>query len=227
MKLACISDIHGKWKKPKYPDADILIFAGDILRNYAHDRLADATVQLSELKRLNKFLSKLKDKYKEIVIVSGNHDFVFERMPTAARLVLTNAIYLQDEEIIINGIKFYGSPWQPYFCNWAFNFPDHRLNMFRARAHARKCWSEIPNDTNVLITHGPPHEVLDLCWDGRLVGCLYLKERLQNLTQLKAHIFGHIHYSYGQHKKNQTTFVNAAACDENYNPTNPIQVIEI
>lgn len=236
--IACASDIHGMWDQIEYPKADFLVFAGDILKNYSYDRDQDAIDQVGELTKLNNHLFWLKDEgiYKEVIIVAGNHDFAFERLPKLARKQLSDVIYLQDEAITLGGsdgelIKFYGSPWQPWFYNWAFNFPNHKTMDYERMAHAalctRMCWALIPDDTDVLITHGPPRDILDMCYDGTHPGCEHLKERLIKLPKLKAHIFGHIHFSYGQKKISRTQFVNAAVCGENYRPNNPIQVITI
>lgn len=238
MKVAGVSDIHGMWDQISYPPADILCFAGDILKNYSYDRRQDAFVQLEELAKLNAFLGNLKDSgtYKEIFVVAGNHDFVFEHLEKYAREMLTNAVYLQDETVNFGGPdgkiwKIHGSPWQPWFYDWAFNFPDHNANFFRARAHAQSTWAMIPDDADILVTHGPPEGLLDQCYDGQRVGCRYLRERITDL-KLHLHIFGHIHYSYGTKVlggfgPHSTIFMNAAACGEDYKPDNPIQVVEV
>jgi Icc-related predicted phosphoesterase len=228
MKIAVASDTHGMWDSLNYPAADVLVFAGDILRNYSRDRHMDAHQQLLELDRLNDFAAQLiaRGDYKHIVLVAGNHDFVFQRINKEARKALTNITYLQDEEVIIDGVKFYGSPWQPWFYDWAFNFPNPGINAARARSHARVCWAKIPSDTNVLITHGPPKDILDAVVYGDHVGCPYLRDRVDSLEKLKLHCFGHIHYSYGIQGHNPI-FLNAAVCGENYKPDNPIRMVNI
>jgi len=219
-----------------YPKADFLVLAGDILGNYHMSRgdYTEIASQLNELELFNDFCGKLKalGKYREIFFVAGNHGWVFQKSGRLARERLTNVVYLQDESVNIGGpdggiIKIYGSPWQPAFCDWAFNFPDHNANFFRARAHARACWEQIPSDTQILITHSPPQGILDETVRGMHAGCDYLKERLQVLMHLKLHVFGHIHYSYGHTWVSNTAFVNASVCGEDYLPNNPIQVIEI
>lgn len=232
MKIACVSDTHGSWRVLDYPEADILIFAGDILQNYGEARgyPSELSWQLKEVEELDDFCKKLG--YKQVILVAGNHDWAFEKCNKLCRDRLNYITYLQDESITIADydgslVKFYGSPWQPWFWDWAFNFPDHNVNFFRARDHAVNCWEQIPHDVDVLITHGPPHSILDEVESGMHVGCTWLKERLNSLKYLKLHTFGHIHHSYGQAKIGETCFVNAAACNEAYRPVNPIQVIEI
>lgn len=250
--IATISDIHGMWgrhagsdlKDPKrkplefddYPEADFLIVAGDFLGNYwpgrgAHGEIAQ---QLNELEALDRLCGQLKYEgvYKEVFIVAGNHDWCFEKSNKLSRNRIKNAVYLQDEAVNVGTpeggiVKIYGTPWQPFFCDWAFNFPDHYADFFRARAHARRCWDLIPEDTQILITHGPAHGILDETYEGLHVGCTWLKERLQHLPHLRLHVCGHIHHSRGQKKIGSTLFVNAAICGEDYAPTNPIQVVKI
>jgi Icc-related predicted phosphoesterase len=246
MKIACMSDVHGMWGERVenkdgedtwktdivYPPADVLVLAGDILSNYSSSRIEDSLVQLGEINALNTFLgTKIADgTYKEVIVVAGNHDFAFQLRPEAKAL-MTNVHYLQDSQVVVDGVKFWGSPWQPWFWDWAFNFPNHHENHARAKAHAKGTWDMIPDDTNVLITHGPPLGILDKTYRGQEVGCQYLRDRVGDLN-LKAHIFGHIHHSYGQRTMNAfglypTTYVNAAVCGENYQPNNLIQVVEV
>lgn len=243
VKIAGMSDIHGMYAKEKdppnsgefeseivYPPADILCVAGDILKNYIYGAKQDGLIQLGELAVFNRFLGWLKKEgiYKEIVVVAGNHDYTFQQCPKEARAILTNAIYLEDSGADIMGLKFWGSPWQPHFFDWAFNFPQ---SFPASKHHAEGTWAMIPDDTDVLVTHGPPYGILDMTYRGQEVGCPYLHRRVCELS-LRLHIFGHIHYSYGTRVvggfgPKPTTFMNAAVCGEDYKPTNPIQVVEV
>jgi len=244
MKIASISDVHGMWNKIEhFPPADVLVCAGDLLANAGFGYFTkdeEAAYQLTELKAFHDFLKAFKDSghYKEVVVVAGNHDWVFERRNADARAILTDVIYLQDDSAVIDGVKFHGSPWQRWFWDWAFNLPNHDENFYRYRAHATKIYDLIEDDVNVLVTHGPPHEVgvqpssgllgLDYVPRGMNVGDPIMAKRCDKLEHLKAHIFGHIHCGYGQF----TDFkgcqnVNTAICNEAYEPDNPVPVIEI
>ena len=101
-----------------------------------------------------------------------------------ARSWITNAHYLCDESLTLDGVKFYGSPWQPRFFDWAFN-KDRG-------APLKAIWDKIPLDTDVLITHGPPHGILDLTFDKIKAGCEELLLAVQRIKP-KVHVFGHIH----------------------------------
>ena len=55
--------------------------------------------------------------------------------------------YLQDSSVTIGGLKIWGSPWTLFFFDWAFNLYEDQL---------REKWEEIPEDTDIIVTHGPP-----------------------------------------------------------------------
>jgi Icc-related predicted phosphoesterase len=155
------------------------------------------------VERFNDWLGCLPHKHK--VIVAGNHELDWSDKKAA---LLTNAIYLQDSGTDIEGIKFWGSPWQPEFNRWEFNLPRG--------AELAKKWALIPADTDVLITHGPPQGILDKCHpEGYSLGCRDLMQRVEQLRPL-LHIFGHVHGGYGSQQWNGTKFINAAMLDEAY-----------
>lgn len=227
MKIAAASDVHGLWCGLDYPEADLLIFAGDLFDYYDRNQKRNAREQLGELKQFNSFLETIKERYQQIICIAGNHGFVFQHYLDEARKELTNALYLQDEATSFGDYKIYGSPYQPYFGGWAFNFPDHNDNFFRARAHARKCWEAIPDDTNILITHSPALGILDETARGLNVGCQYLGERIDQLENLALHIAGHIHAGRGSEERQGVLHVNAANCYQHSKLKYPITLIEI
>jgi len=57
---------------------------------------------------------------------------------------------------------------------------------------AQDLWSQIPADTGILITHGPPLGYMNK--DG--LGCEELRKALWRVKPL-AHIFGHVHEGHG------------------------------
>ena len=214
MRIVCISDTHNCNEQIDVPDGDILIHCGD----------ATITGTVEEVKGFNAWFSALPHRHK--IFVAGNHDWLFERNNEFARTLLSTQIsYLQDSFAEIDGLKIYGSPWQPRFFDWAFN-----LN--RGYELAEK-WKLIPDDTDILITHGPPNGILDLVprrgWDEN-TGCEELRKRVEaiaELGRLKLHVFGHIHCGYGTLEEFGVKFVNASICDEQYNPTQPPIVIDL
>ena len=199
IRIVCISDTHGRHKKLKIPEGDILIHAGDITNMGA----------LDEVIKFNKFLGTLPHPHK--IIIAGNHDFAFEYSPEETQAVITNAIYLQDQEVTIEGVRIYGSPWQPRFHDWAFNLDRG--------AAIREKWDLIPEGLDILVTHGPAFGQGDIVNDGGHAGCEDLFLAIKR-TQPKFHVFGHIHGGYGIFESEKTTFINASSCDEDYRPIN-------
>jgi Icc-related predicted phosphoesterase len=151
--------------------------------------------------------------YSHLVMIAGNHDFGFEKEP--GRYVQEckdrNIILLNDSGYDMGGIKVHGSPIQPWFHSWAYN--RHR------GADIKRHWDMIPEDTEILITHGPPHMILDDVRPGSVyrdnVGCEELAKRILQ-TKVKLHVFGHIHESAGYKYLDGRTYVNASSLDGMY-----------
>lgn len=207
MKLVCISDLHGQIKNIDIPDGDVLIIAGDICKGST----------IAELKSLNIYLGSLPHRHK--ILIAGNHDFGMEKLGKwAVAKLFTHAHYLEDAGITIDGVHFWGSPWQPVFFDWAFNLP-------RGEPLAEK-WARIPDHTDVLITHGPPYTILDTTRQGQPVGCADLLAAVQRIKP-RLHVFGHIHESYGQQEIDGIRFVNASILDVGYKAVNLPVIIEL
>ncbi len=205
LRLVLLSDTHTIHRKIQIPDGDILIHAGDMLL-FGKDKILDD---------FDDFLGTLPHRHK--IVIAGNHDYCFQNMSEVSRKRLTNAIYLQDEEVALQGIKFYGSPWQPWFGNMAFNLPRG--------AALRQKWELIPPDVDVLITHTPPFGYGDLTSRGEHVGCHDLAEAVGHI-QPKLHVFGHVHEAAGTMKEGKTTSVNASVCDLSYQSAHPPVMFE-
>ncbi len=153
---------------------------------------------LEQLEEVALWLRGLPHRHK--IVVAGNHDRAFETTPAPARRIFEGLIYLQDAAIEIEGVSFYGSPWQPWFHSWAFN-------VHRGPGLAEK-WAKIPMNTDVLITHGPPKGIGDRCGMDERAGCEDLLARVREVEP-KLHVFGHIHQDRGIWTHGPTTFVNA------------------
>jgi Icc-related predicted phosphoesterase len=205
MKLICISDTHGYHTKLRLPAGDVLIHSGDMTARSNVEEVRDF---------LNWFGSQ---PHPHKILVAGNHDRLFENEPEmAAHLMPKSVTYLQDTSCIVMGKKIHGSPVTPAFMDWSFN-------RSRGRDIARH-WNMIPNDTDILITHGPAFGILDHNERGQNCGCEELRKRVQAI-QPKLHVFGHLHGGFGQAKLGRTQMVNAAICDDDYRPVNPPSVV--
>jgi Icc-related predicted phosphoesterase len=200
MRIIAISDTHALHESMAVPDGDVLVHAGDLTRRG----------ELEAVVALNDYLGRLPHRHK--IVIAGNHDFCFEREPEQCARLLTNAVYLQDAALTIDGVRFYGSPWQPWFYDWAFNL--------QRGPQIREKWLLIPRDTDVLITHGPPYGHGDLTSRNERAGCEDLLEIVEQIGP-RVHIFGHIHEGAGVTRNERTTFVNASICDLGYRPVNP------
>ena len=233
MRLVLISDTHGWHRQLKIPSGDVLIHAGDYSRHGQYPELEDFVCWLAGLPHKHK------------IFIAGNHDICLEAMTGVdhnliASMAKTGKIkdkrgnllgseglhYLRDSSVEIDGKLFYGAPWQPEFCDWSFQ---------RARgSEMAEKWKLIPDNVDVLISHGPPYGHGDLCppymsTHQRNAGCLELLHRIKEVEP-KIHICGHIHCGYGITESDEcpkTIFVNASTCTEEYKPDHPAIVIDL
>jgi Icc-related predicted phosphoesterase len=199
LRIVAMADTHLQHDGLVVPDGDILVHAGDMLQHGSLDELARAA----------DFLRALPHPIK--IVVAGNHEICLERLPAEARAMLEGFVYLEDEAVTIDGLVFYGSPWQPKFRIWAFGAA-------RGAELASK-WAKIPERVDVLVTHGPPHGFGDrIHWKGqdRHVGCVDLLARVR-VVQPRLHLFGHIHQDRGRWSEGPTTFANVTT-DEGASP---------
>ena len=217
-KITFISDTHTKHDKVNgfLPGGDILIHAGDLTgRGY-----------LNEIDDFLKWFDKI-DNYDTKIFIAGNHDFGFEDNPNQIKSLLTEyktVDYLQDDLLLVGKgdyedmIKIWGTPWQPEFHNWAFNLPRGEK--------LKEKWDMIPTNTDILITHGPPHGKLDYVpYSNMNVGCEELIKRVNEIKP-KINVFGHIHEGYGYVFDGNTHFINAAVLNGRYEFQNkPINVL--
>jgi len=209
MILTIISDTHNNHKKVTgdLPGGDLLIHAGDLSSmGYEH-----------EIREFAKWFNSL-DNYTSKVFISGNHDWGFQNNDEKIKEIIgfyKDINYLEDDFMgIIEGggpeVKIWGSPWQPEFYDWAFNLP-------RNGDELKAKWDMIPDDIDILITHGPAWGILDDV-EGRRgyhLGCELLAERIKQIKP-KIHICGHIHSGYGHYYDGHTHYFNAAVLNERY-----------
>lgn len=208
MQIVAVSDTHGKHRDLKIPDGDVLIHAGDVTRGGTKEQVVDFLEWFAVQRHTHK------------IFVAGNHDFFFEQADSVmiSSVIPDGIVYLNDSSIEINGVKFWGSPITPWFNNWAFN---------RNRgSEIKKHWELIPNDTDVLITHGPPFGILDETVYGKRTGCEELLLRVYYVKP-KFHIFGHIHEDHGSFTKGETSFVNASVLDDWYEMKNEPVILDL
>ena len=211
MRITLISDTHTKHDELSYdpldlPGGDLLIHAGDIM---------NSGFKKQEIHEFCKWFEA--QDYEHKIFIAGNHDRMFENYPLESNTIVNNydVTYLQDDEDIIDGVKIYGTPWQPWFYDWAFNLPKGGPGLYSK-------WEAIPKDTDILITHGPPQDHLDMSgppYNEPHLGCAMLRVKV-DAQPPKIHVFGHIHGGYGYKFSNGTHFFNASVLNERYEYTN-------
>ena len=221
IRIICISDTHTYHNKIELPEGDVLIHAGDF----------SFTGTPGELDSFNTWL--IKQDFKHKLIIYGNHELSLDPNKTPYfqnyRDMITEGKVLFNTLVEIDGIRFWGSPYTPEFCNWAFSYSPEE---------AEDMWSEIPQ-CDVLITHGPPAGILDKSHPGGIsLGCEELREKVLEIKP-RLHAFGHIHggygnlvYDYGRcnctNGRNDTiTFLNASVVDEAYKVRNKPHVFDL
>ncbi|MCC7510304.1 MAG: metallophosphatase domain-containing protein [Planctomycetes bacterium] len=210
MRLVCISDTHGRHDHLLLPPGDVLVHAGDFCG------VGDA----DDIREFARWFHR--QPFAHRVVVAGNHDLLFESDPVTALQLLRSGCpgvhYLHDSGVEIDGLRYWGSPWQPRFMNWAFNLERGEP--------MRQVWARVPDEIDILITHGPPHGILDRTRHGDRVGCEELLAALPRI-QPRVHIFGHIHEGAGQLKAGGVHYVNASSLDATYSTMHPAMVLEV
>lgn len=218
MKLVVISDTHTMHKKLTIPECDVLIHCGDFTHQGKYWKVKDFLGWFNEQPGKRK------------VLIAGNHEQTFDRdhgaYNAACRDLACNLYdsidYLENQELVIDGIKFYGTPWTPWFYDWGFNgIIDRNLPFTHNGSRGlTKVYSEIPKDVQVLICHGPPNQVLD--WSERgdeRTGSVEMRKLTSggDLLQLRLYLCGHIHESRGVEVcDGGITFINASSLSRDY-----------
>lgn len=216
MKLVLISDTHEMHEQVTIPPCDVLIHAGDLT-----GRGSPARTQMA-LEWLDRQPAK------HVICIAGNHDFFFQNYPDAAKDLLANTRvkYLENSGTEIDGVIFWGSPMTPEFLNWAFMYS-------RENGEGEDIWGQIPYNLDVLITHGPPHGILDKAEkDGAYLGCRDLYYAV-NQVKPRIHVFGHIHGGYGTNAtvgtdwQRKPVYYNASVVNEAYQVVNKPWEVEL
>ena len=209
MKITLISDTHTRHHEitNDLPGGDLLIHSGDFMNSGRN---------IEDIKSFCKWFDSL-DQYTHKVFIAGNHDRMFQEDPERAMEIVNsykNITYLQDSWVEVGDdnekCKIYGSPWQPWFYDWAFNLQRNGIGL------AGK-WEAIPEDTDIVVTHGPAYGMVDTVAGRQYdnLGCELLRERL-DLIKPSIHTCGHIHTGYGHTLNEGTHYFNAAVLDERY-----------
>lgn len=201
MRILHLSDTHGAHRRLRnLPEADIVVHSGDFC-------------MVGEQREALDFLGWFCDlPYRHKIFICGNHDDCLYGANIDG--LDNNVHYLCNSGIEIDGVRFYGVPM----------FNDDCASPRQARYYA-----EIPDDTDVLITHSPAYGILDLDDSEKEFihyGSDDLLKRLPEIHPL-AHLFGHVHRQHGITEQNGIVFSNGAIMNDDYTNFNTPNIIEI
>lgn len=208
--IVCISDTHTYHKRVVVPAGDILVHAGDFCGR--GDPL--------EVGHFLDWMEGLPHKVK--IVVPGNHDICVANDEEVRKEFAKSGIHLLiDEEYIDyrSGLHFYGVPWTPDFYpdTWSFQY-------CQAGCTPEEIWNKVPDCTDVIISHGPPHGCADqiIPHVNQHLGSEVMRDCIHDRKDtLQGVICGHIHGGYGHHKNEDgVSIINAAINTEAYMPTN-------
>jgi Icc-related predicted phosphoesterase len=213
-RITCIADLHEHLVE--IPACDLLLIAGDVSFAFKGNLRAKQTFLAGPFADwLNRVPAE------EIVLVAGNHDQSIEQwgIPDGLR-----SHYLQDEGIELFGLKIWGSPWQPWFHDWAFNAPRRHGEVFLASK-----FEPIPAGTDIIVGHGPPLGYGDLT--ARPGGNAHVGSSAMTATLRRVRprlmVCGHIHRAYGRYRLDETEVINASLVDNEYRPVNAVMMFEL
>ncbi len=242
MKAILLSDSHGNFKqvlpflnKAVQDKIDLIIHSGDISPHFLTDggygSYSDREGQKKYfIQKWCKFLNQ--NKSIKMVMIAGNHDFFLSDLRDKPKFydwdfnrdndvksigyipsdvvqnIPDNLVLLNSTSINIFGLNIYGDSWTPYFYNWAFNL----------KINDKSHWKDIPDNVDILITHGPPYGILDKNEHGKGMNCgdINLLQQIEsNRIKPMLHVFGHIHCNRPYTINDESIFVNASLCQEN------------
>ena len=199
LTIVAISDTHQLHREVEVPPGDLLIHAGDFTM---FSRSAAAILDF------NVWLGELPHRWK--TVVPGNHEFFLES-DVSRRKLIGSATMLIDESVEIMGLKIWGSPMTPLY-GGAFGRSSEQDRV--------RVYSQIPTDTDILVTHGRPFGILDQVPGSDFhTGCRQLLAAVRRIKPM-LHVFGHAHAGYGMLSTLDTLFVNAALPGKGFDLSN-------
>jgi len=188
MKIACISDTHGRKLDVLPSDIDVFVHCGDWSNSGSKEETLTFLKQIDTVD------------VEHILICPGNHDiWVGQNIEESKELFKqAGALLLIDEPLQINGFNFYSMPWVPICGPWEFTLGSSELTSKSAL---------IPDNLDCLITHGPSYGILDKNKYNSPCGAISLTNAVLSKNP-RYHVHGHIHESKGISKLGDTTVVN-------------------
>lgn len=220
IRILCFSDTHGEHASldpSSFQPCDLVIFAGDLSMFGNPSEVSSFKNWFHSIKCPNKLL------------IAGNLDLTFDterldhfkdkiysyvktdvKLETVKSTFLQNADFIYAEHnsveltVLDHPIKIFASPYTPEFMDFGFQY--------KGKEQAQSLWDQIPNDIDILVTHGPPHNICDQSTSGFHCGCEVLRNAIER-TKPSLSVFGHIHEAYGNETIDDTLFCNVALVD--------------
>ncbi|KAK7754119.1 hypothetical protein SLS62_003965 [Diatrype stigma] len=206
-RFLIISDTHSEDNpSSRQQSADVAIHCGDLTEE---SKIKEFRVTLELLKNIQAPLK---------LVIAGNHDFTLD-LPTFKGNI-ENSPDALDPELVqrefghygevqqlfedakVHGIHLlhegthqfeldngalltvYASPYTPSHESWGFSYRPQQHDFL------------IPASADVVVTHGPPHGIMDTNAAGKRAGCPNLFAAVAR-AQPKLHCFGHMHEGWG------------------------------
>lgn len=238
------SDTHNHAQELVIPPCDLFIHAGDISLNGNPDELLAFMLWLGTQTQI-----------KHKIIVPGNHDRYYMKLrknyysPNNYIGKELLAFDRDDTEVLLNhsteymGLKIFGSAWSNFFFDWAFNGLEPKPGVGNHyyggpggcspdtdHPMLKNIYDSIPDDTNIIISHGPPsipNIFIDRNLEGEQIGSVELYNRCKTLPNLHTLICGHIHEGRGSYKDGNVSYYNVSYLDRQHQPYHKGQVIQI
>jgi len=204
--VIALSDTHTLYDFTDAPDGDILIIAGDILMSGT----------ISELRGVMVSLDMESHRWKHILLVPGNHDFILQQyynqklslnefMKDCGIIYYPKNLVISIEGIVeLMGLKIFTWAWVPNLPNWAFHMFDNDVEKKLAKLN-------IPDEVDIVVSHGPPRGVLDWIKKHGAVGNSTMEEAFT--FSYPIHIFGHIHEGYGRTLRDCSDIIKTGGAD--------------
>jgi hypothetical protein len=219
--IYAMSDLHGNLPDPaSIPPCDIFLLAGDVTPVHNHLVPYQKRWLTGPFKE---WIDQVDAQFK--IMTPGNHDFCFEDPSCPGPWIYELGCQLLiDQEVVVGGVRIYGTPWTPLFGGWAF---------MRDEEFLRTVFAQIPSGLDILLSHGPPRQYCDRNWQGLHCGSTALQEQVR-IVRPQAVVCGHIHEGYGLrdvlHLGSSvpiSTVYNVSHVDGDYRPVNPAVQIHL
>jgi hypothetical protein len=227
LKIVAISDTHTQASRLTIPACDVLVHAED----------STYSGNFFEVRDFIEWLKLQPATHK--VVIAGNHEITFDKYHRKYNESIKDLMlncsdpsihYLEDSDVIINGIKFYGTPWSPWFYDWGFNGVESGTVPFTNNPHLRDIYGKIHNNTQILICHAPCYGCADKGGNGNSderLGSMDLLRRVQQIKPIKLVIGGHIHEARGIVELEGRIHANVSSLDRDYETIRPPIVFNV